>query len=127
MSDDGSVHRRGRANFARLKELAEELPELANKLWDEHAPEEFVRPLVDPKPEPSFTPVVKTGRCANGSERDRGRVVHLVRGSRTGDCWFAKALCGTEPGRLSAGWSEAMTEAEVTCPRCLKRAACRKS
>jgi hypothetical protein len=53
----------------------------------------------------------KTGRCANGYERDAGRAYHAVRAGR--------ALCGTEPGRLS-GWSDQSGD-NVTCPRCLHK------
>lgn len=53
----------------------------------------------------------KTGRCANGNERDGGRAYHAVRNGR--------ALCGTEPGRLS-GWSDSAGE-NVTCARCLHK------
>jgi hypothetical protein len=56
-----------------------------------------------------------TGRCANGAERDRGKLAHATAASG-----FGKALCGAKPGRLSAGWSEQTYE--VTCPRCLRAA-----
>jgi len=56
-----------------------------------------------------------TGRCLNGSERDRGRLFHAVDGGTWG-----VALCGKKPGRLSNGFSsdEAPT---VTCPKCIKK------
>ncbi len=54
------------------------------------------------------------GRCANGYERDSGRLSHAVRA----DNW--QSLCGAEPGRRSAGWSEYADES-VTCPRCLRK------
>lgn len=58
---------------------------------------------------------VLTGRCANGNERDRGAIIHAVEG------W--KALCGREPGRRSAGWSEWERHelSAVNCPRCRKK------
>lgn len=53
----------------------------------------------------------KAGRCSNGAELDSGSLAHAVPvGS-----W--KAICGTEPGRTSAGWSS-HDEPEVTCQRC---------
>jgi len=61
-----------------------------------------------------FEPRTKAGRCANGSERDRGKVAHAV----APNAW--RALCGTEPGRTSAGWSQWKAEA-VTCPRCARK------
>ena len=62
-----------------------------------------------------------TGRCANGAERDRGRLVHLL--PEPGH--WGKALCGAKPGRLSgAGWDmgEDRELGEITCKRCLKKA-----
>lgn len=70
----------------------------------------------------SYEPRRLAGRCANGAERDRGRLYHAVPmryGSVTGDIW-GPALCGQKPGRLSAGWSEA-AGTEVTCKRCLRK------
>lgn len=52
------------------------------------------------------------GRCANGSERDRGSLFHSVPQGKD------VALCGAEPGRRSAGWCSDPGDA-VTCPRCL--------
>lgn len=67
-------------------------------------------------------PVAKPGRCANGAQRDRGAVVHAIGdGSGLASVSMVPALCGTRPGRLSAGWQRAA--GPVTCPRCLKRAA----
>lgn len=61
------------------------------------------------------------GRCANGAERDKGRIYHAVPvGSR-------RALCGAEPGPRSAGWApwnpEDSADQDVTCPRCRKKLA----
>ncbi len=53
----------------------------------------------------------KTGRCANGGERDGGRIYHAVENH--------KALCRAEPGRLS-GWSSSEGE-NITCARCLRK------
>ena len=60
----------------------------------------------------------KTGRCANGAEKDRGQIFHLV-DSETGI-----ALCGTRPGRLS-GWAD-VAETEIgdgrsVCSRCYRK------
>lgn len=60
----------------------------------------------------------KIGRCANGAERGKGSVYHAVEAGR----WHA--LCGSKPGRLSAGWqSEPEPLERVSCPRCLKKLA----
>lgn len=61
----------------------------------------------------------KQGRCLNGAHRDAGPLNHarwLVNGEVD---W--KAVCGTEPGRLSGGWSEWDIDRQVTCKKCLKR------
>src|SRR5262245_60320629 len=42
-----------------------------------------------------------TGRCANGAERDGGRVSHVVMSTRLSPTWEA-ALCGATPGRKSS-------------------------
>jgi hypothetical protein len=62
-----------------------------------------------------FQPMYLLGRLANGAERGKGRIVHAVppRGP---------ALCGTDYGRMSAGWQHAES-AEITCSRCLDRLA----
>ena len=54
-----------------------------------------------------------TGRCADGFERGGGRVWHAVRAEN----W--SAMCGVQPGRASAGWSEGKNT-YLTCPRCIK-------
>ena len=64
-------------------------------------------------PHDEITPRRLLGRCANGSERDRGRVAHAV-----GRRWAA--LCGVTPGKRSAGWSDTAAPL-VTCPRCARR------
>ena len=54
------------------------------------------------------------GRCANGAERDKGRIIHAR------DGWIA--LCGRQPGRRSAGWSQQpLGLADINCPKCLSR------
>lgn len=60
------------------------------------------------------------GRCANGFERDRGSVVHLL---PLESAW--KAFCGKEPGRLSAGWVEptSLISKWKLCPRCWRKRA----
>lgn len=60
-----------------------------------------------------LTPAVKTGR-SNQFGRDGGRIVHLV--VKKENSWD-KALCGTKPGRLSAGWYFAPAR-PVTCKKC---------
>lgn len=56
----------------------------------------------------------KTGRLANGAERDGGEIYHAVRFDKY------KAVCGTQPGRRSVGWSNYHGE-KVTCQACIKR------
>jgi len=52
------------------------------------------------------------GRCADGAERDSGRLCHAVP-ANTG-----RALCGAEVGRMSAGWAPGET---VTCEPCARK------
>jgi hypothetical protein len=54
---------------------------------------------------------MKTGRCANGAERDAGTVYHAV------DIKTGRAKCGTYPARRSR-WSDYHGD-RVTCARCL--------
>ena len=66
-----------------------------------------------------------TGRCANGAEGGHGILYHAV--PMQGSPLYVlgkggRALCGAEPGRRSAGWSE-WKGREVTCARCAKRLA----
>ena len=68
------------------------------------------------KQKPVYRAMRKIGRCANGAERGKGFVYHAVEHN----CW--RALCGTQPGRQSAGWQNEPEPIEkVTCPRCLKK------
>ncbi|WP_274644158.1 hypothetical protein [Pseudomonas serbica] len=86
--------------------------------------------LVERQPEstaelpPEATPVAqskrylalqKTGRRANGNERDHGSVVHAVKSG----AW--DAFCGAHP-QGSSDWSCTESEA-VTCDRCLLKIA----
>ena len=67
------------------------------------------------------------GRCANGAERDKGFRFHarMLNENQIPDY---RAICGYQPGRRSAGWSDwRPVGREVTCPRCAKRVAARKS
>jgi hypothetical protein len=57
------------------------------------------------------------GRCANGSELDHGTRFHAL--PMTGKTW--RALCGTEPGRRSVGWTTWGADRAVTCPRCINK------
>lgn len=66
----------------------------------------------------ALLPFYLQGRNRTGSDA-RGKLYHaLPAGS---DCTFRKALCGKAPGRQSGGWAEPCTEAEVTCPACLRK------
>ena len=65
-------------------------------------------------------PATLSGRCSNGAERDRGRLVHAIPDPGSTYPVFGKALCGAKPGRTSAGWNTE-TDKPVTCSRCLKR------
>jgi hypothetical protein len=69
----------------------------------------------------TITPAKKAGRCANGAELDQGSVIHGVAGkpNNYGDV-FGKALCGTQPGRRSVGWTT-MSEKSISCPKCLNK------
>lgn len=69
----------------------------------------------------SIQTAILGGRCANGFERDQGRVVHLVEyGShRPMDYHMGAALCGAKPGARSVGWS--VTNRTASCARCLKK------
>lgn len=59
------------------------------------------------------------GRCANGSERDKGRNLHIT----ADGSW--QALCGKAPGKRSAGWSDypenVKPPSEATCPACVRK------
>lgn len=56
--------------------------------------------------------VIKSGKLANGAERDKGKIVHLAK-----HLGFEKALCGAKPGKRSAmGFIQ--TEMELNCSKC---------
>ena len=63
-------------------------------------------------------PVVKTGRCANGAQRDGGRVVHAAWIDPRSFPHWGPALCGTKPGRTSGGWDVDLEMETVTCKKC---------
>ena len=61
-----------------------------------------------------------SGRCANGFERDSGRLIHAIRS--VGFPGWKPAVCGATPGRKGNGWSETFTTATTaTCPRCQRK------
>lgn len=66
-------------------------------------------------------PAVLAGRCANGHERDQGRVVHAVydMGNSFGDM-ESTALCGKTHGPRSAGFVS-RDDLAITCLKCLKK------
>lgn len=68
-------------------------------------------------------PVSLAGRCANGFERDRGSIVHLLEASefeaQFGIRYYARSLCGKTHGARSAGWSTCYGQA-ATCARCAR-------
>lgn len=63
----------------------------------------------------------KGGRCWNDAHRDSGYVIHAVEEQKGGGFWGDKALCGTEPGRRSYGWTG--SDKEINCEKCLKKLA----
>lgn len=68
--------------------------------------------------------VRKTGRCADGAQRDAGRVSHVVlTESPLQTPGWSPALCGTRPGRrLGNGWVEVDGAEAPSCPRCARAA-----
>jgi hypothetical protein len=61
----------------------------------------------------------KTGRCANGAERDAGAILHVVMTLGESGPGWGRALCGTSPGaRFGNGWAEVEDVQLPTCPRC---------
>ena len=65
-----------------------------------------------------------TGRCANGGERDGGRLSHAILGdpSSLAAPQWGRALCGATPGRLSNGWVEVDGAEVPSCARCRTKA-----
>lgn len=62
----------------------------------------------------SNVPAVLAGRCANGNERGKGAVVHIIPFH-----FSAFSLCGKTYGPRSAGWGLRFG-VQPTCPRCIK-------
>lgn len=59
------------------------------------------------------------GKCANGAQRDGGRVIHLIVNS---EMPWGRAACGARPGvRRGNGWAPAAPGVQPTCPRCLRK------
>ena len=70
-------------------------------------------------------PARKTGRCANGFERDKGAVVHWISNEAAAAAEssysFLKATCGATPGPNTAGWHPLPGGTALTCPACIRR------
>ena len=67
-----------------------------------------------------YTWAVKAGLCTSGAEAGRGRVRHLVAAYGMDAQWIFtrdKAVCGTQPGRRSVGWTEPHSQPKA-CERC---------
>lgn len=62
------------------------------------------------------------GRCSDGYERGQGSKIHALENHRQPDpsTIYGDALCKAKPGRRSVGWTP-MLNANVTCPKCLKK------
>lgn len=60
------------------------------------------------------------GRLANAMELGHGVKVHAIEPGRTAAYCRGKALCGAEPGKRSAGWSQ-VEPFPISCPKCLKK------
>jgi len=64
---------------------------------------------------------VLAGRCATGSERDAGKVVHFLADMPRDEPTHHAAICGVKPGRTSAGFYRASVSQRVlarACARC---------
>lgn len=72
-----------------------------------------------------FTYALKSGRAFNGAHRDAGKIKHIIRGDYTTNLkeWpsWAKALCGTEPGRSGNGWNFSVPAGVPICEKCQKK------
>lgn len=71
----------------------------------------------------TILPATLAGRCANGHERDQGRVVHAVPAMQHKPddiACYARSLCGKTHGARSAGWVP-RPDLQVTCPACQKK------
>lgn len=68
--------------------------------------------------------VQKLGRCANGFEKDHGRVIHgLVTENPNDSIQHGVALCGAMPGKRSVGFGQPYQKETkvITCEKCKKR------
>lgn len=68
-----------------------------------------------------YESAVLAGRCANGAERDAGKVVHYLADMGPHEPTHQAALCGRKPGRTSAGFYRASESQRISgrhCPRC---------
>ena len=59
-----------------------------------------------------MTPVVKAGKLANGAERGKGRIIHLVDSDHP---YLEPALCGEVP---KIQWST-IEDNRVSCSKCV--------
>jgi hypothetical protein len=66
----------------------------------------------------------KTGRSANGFERDHGMIFHALPVVESSKLFAAKTLCGTQPGRRS-DWSQWKGHA-LHVPNVLRRSIIRR-
>lgn len=60
-----------------------------------------------------------TARGVSGSERDRGKIVHLVTNDKYPS--WSKAICGIEPRGNGWYYPTNSDELEVTCEKCYKK------
>lgn len=60
---------------------------------------------------------VKAGKLANGWERGKGSVLHLIETEHP-DLYMQKALCGAQP---AIQWTERDVDLSKCCPKCLKK------
>lgn len=63
----------------------------------------------------NYVGAVKAGRLANGFERGKGSIVHIIEAQYAG--LWAHALCNATP---SIAWTEREL-AHATCPKCIAR------
>mgnify|MGYP003577900410 CR=1 FL=1 len=86
--------------------------------------EAIEKKLATPKPTvrrfAGFVTARAAGQCADGAERDGGKLVHLIPDMGP-EGWAVAAACGMRPGRRSAGW-QGVPGREGTCRRCRSRA-----
>lgn len=76
-----------------------------------------------------YAPATLAGRCANGHENGRGRVVHAIAiapmDAAVSDAFAA--VCGVTYGKRSAGWASAAPGVAITCAKCLRLTAASKA